>query len=50
MADGHAPAQYMASQGACLGRAGQVFVAQDSLGQVWVGGDSVTCVSGHVSL
>ena len=50
MAEGHAPAQYVASQGTCLGRAGRVFVAQDDQGQVWVGGDSVTCVSGQVSL
>ena len=50
IAEGHAPAQYVASQGACLGRAGQVMVEQDSQAQVWVGGDCVTCVDGRVGL
>ena len=50
IADGHAPRRYIASQGTCLGRAGLVHVAQDDDGQVWVGGDSVTCIDGHVTL
>ena len=48
--DGLAPARYLAAQGTCLGRAGRVFVEQDATGQVWVGGQSVTCVDGTVSL
>ncbi len=50
IADGHAPARYVAAQGTCMGRAGRVFIAQDSVDQVWVGGQSVTCVEGSVQL
>ncbi len=50
MADGYMPQQYTASQGVCLGRAGQVYLERDSTGQVWVGGESVTCIDGHVTL
>ncbi len=50
IADGHAPARYVASQGACLGRDGRVSIEQDAQGQVWVGGESVTCIDGSVSL
>ncbi|AYM95177.1 PhzF family phenazine biosynthesis protein [Acidovorax sp. 1608163] len=46
---GLAPAQYVASQGTCLGRAGRVYVEQDG-DTIWVGGSSVTCVSGEVLL
>jgi PhzF family phenazine biosynthesis protein len=50
IAEGLAPTSYIASQGTCLGRAGQVHIAQDEAGQVWVGGNSVTCIDGTVSL
>ena len=50
IADGHAPKRYVAAQGACLGRAGRVHIEQDSTGQVWVGGESVTCVDGQLML
>ena len=50
MAEGHMPERYMASQGVCLGRAGQVYLERDAQGQVWVGGESVTCVEGQVML
>jgi predicted PhzF superfamily epimerase YddE/YHI9 len=50
IADGHAPARYVAAQGTCIGREGRVYITQDDSGQVWVGGDSVTCVSGEVRL
>jgi len=40
----------VASQGACLGRAGRVHIERDATGQVWVGGDCVTCIDGRVSL
>jgi PhzF family phenazine biosynthesis protein len=46
----HMPGRYLAAQGACLGRAGRVHVTRDDSGQVWIGGDSVTCISGSVSL
>ena len=48
--DGLLPEQYIASQGLNIGRAGQVHVRRDAGGQVWVGGDSVTCVKGEVLL
>jgi PhzF family phenazine biosynthesis protein len=48
--EGHLPAHYLAAQGQCLGRAGRVHVMRDAEGQVWVGGDSVTCIDGKVTL
>ena len=50
MADGYMPAEYTAAQGACLKRAGQVYLQRDVEGQVWVGGESVTCINGTVTL
>ncbi len=50
IADGYAPERYLASQGVCLGRAGQVHLERDASGQVWVGGETVTCVDGTVML
>jgi PhzF family phenazine biosynthesis protein len=50
IAEGHAPERYVASQGGCLGRAGQVHIERDASGQVWVGGESVTCIDGYVNL
>lgn len=46
---GLAPAQYSVSQGHCLGRAGRVYLAQQGA-DIWVGGDSVTCITGQVLL
>jgi PhzF family phenazine biosynthesis protein len=50
IANGHMPKQYLAAQGTCMERAGRVHIEQDDDGQVWVGGQSVTCVSGSVEL
>jgi PhzF family phenazine biosynthesis protein len=50
IADGHMPSAYTASQGLNLGRAGRVYITQDEDGQVWVGGDVVTCINGTVAL
>jgi PhzF family phenazine biosynthesis protein len=50
IADDHMPARYLAAQGACLGRAGRVHIERDDAGQVWVGGQAVTCVDGEVKL
>jgi predicted PhzF superfamily epimerase YddE/YHI9 len=50
IAEGHVPARYVAAQGSCIGRAGRVFIEHDAQGQVWVGGDTVTCISGDVHL
>jgi PhzF family phenazine biosynthesis protein len=46
---GHAPPRYVAAQGAKLGRAGRVHIAKEG-GTVWVGGSSVSCVRGELSL
>ncbi len=48
--DGHLPDKYIAGQGQCLGRDGRVHVTRDAGGQVWVGGDVVTCIDGQVTL
>lgn len=50
IADGHLPARYVAGQGQCLDRDGRVFIERDAADQVWVGGHSVTCVEGQVTL
>ena len=47
--DGYAPARYVAAQGAALGRAGRVHVAQDG-DDIWIGGDCVALVQGSVRL
>ena len=46
---GLAPERYVAAQGTALGRAGRVHVARDG-GTVWIGGESVGCIEGHVTL
>lgn len=54
IADGLMPDQYSASQGVCMGRAGLIDLQRDAhrdaKGQVWVGGQSVTCITGTVTL
>ncbi len=47
---GLAPERYRASQGRAIGRAGNIFVNRDPQGQIWVGGASVTCVDGTVTI
>lgn len=47
---GLAPANYIASQGTALGRAGRVHVQRDGSGEIWIGGASVTCVDGQLRL
>jgi PhzF family phenazine biosynthesis protein len=42
------PTHYVASQGTVLGRRGRVRVARDAQDHLWVGGDTVTTVSGTV--
>ena len=49
IAAGLAPQRYVASQGTALGRAGRVHV--EKIGDdVWVGGETVTCIEGTVTL
>ncbi|MEJ5992614.1 PhzF family phenazine biosynthesis protein [Ramlibacter sp. PS3R-8] len=47
---GLAPTRYVAAQGTALERAGRVHVVQDAGGEIWIGGASVTCVDGRVTL
>lgn len=46
---GRAPTAYVASQGTVLGRRGRVRISTEGE-DVWVGGDTVTCVTGRVAL
>jgi PhzF family phenazine biosynthesis protein len=48
--DGRLPANYLAAQGAAIGRAGRLLISSDTAGQVWVGGQAVTCINGTVML
>ncbi|MDP2221173.1 MAG: PhzF family phenazine biosynthesis protein [Hydrogenophaga sp.] len=47
---GLAPERYVAAQGTAMARDGRVFIERDASGTVWVGGQSVTCISGQVAL
>ena len=49
LAGSRLPASYIASQGTVLGRAGRVHV-ETADGQVWVGGDTATTITGVVGL
>ncbi len=46
---GLAPPQYVAAQGAALGRAGRVHVQQRGA-DIWIGGDVVACIDGEVTI
>ena len=50
LATGRARAPYIASQGTVLGRRGRVHVSSDSDGTIWIGGGTITCVTGQVAL
>ncbi|CDO31086.1 PhzF family phenazine biosynthesis protein [Mycolicibacterium porcinum] len=47
---GAAPPQYRVSQGARLGRAGEISVVAEPDGSVWVGGATTTCLEGVATL
>lgn len=49
LGDGELTAPYVAAQGTALGRAGRVYVDQAD-GEIWIGGDAVTCIDGEVAL
>jgi PhzF family phenazine biosynthesis protein len=49
MEQGRMPTAYVAAQGSCIDRAGRVHIDLDA-GQIWVGGESVTCINGQVRL
>ena len=47
---GLAPERYVAAQGTAMQREGRVHIERDASGTVWVGGASVTCIHGEVTL
>jgi PhzF family phenazine biosynthesis protein len=47
---GRATAPYVAAQGTALGRAGRVHIDRGADGTIWVGGGTVTCVDGMISI
>jgi PhzF family phenazine biosynthesis protein len=47
---GRAASPYVASQGTALGRTGRVHISSDADGTIWVGGGTITCITGHVEL
>ena len=50
LGSGAATAPYVASQGTAMGRRGRVHVSTDDAGAIWVGGGTVTCVTGEVEI
>jgi PhzF family phenazine biosynthesis protein len=46
---GVAPNRYIASQGTALGRAGRVHVEREGK-DIWVGGNTVTCIEGKINV
>jgi PhzF family phenazine biosynthesis protein len=49
LGSGRVQAPYVASQGTAIGRAGRVHVSEAD-GEIWIGGNTVTCVTGTVQL
>lgn len=49
IAAGHLSAPYVAAQGTAIDRSGRIYISQAD-GDVWVGGDAVTCIEGSVDL
>jgi PhzF family phenazine biosynthesis protein len=47
---GQARPPYVVSQGSVLGREGRVHIDQDGDGTIWVGGGTVTCVTGSIEI
>jgi PhzF family phenazine biosynthesis protein len=47
---GRVTSPYVASQGTVLGRQGRVHISTDDTGAIWVGGGTITCVTGHVEV
>jgi PhzF family phenazine biosynthesis protein len=50
ISSGRARAPYVASQGTALGRRGRISISRDDDGTIWVGGGTVTCISGEVEI
>ena len=49
LGNGTLTSPYVASQGTVLGRAGRVRVSEAD-GEIWIGGDAVTCIDGTIDL
>ena len=49
LANGTLRSPYVAIQGTAIGRCGRIFV-EEAEGEIWVGGDAVTCIDGQVKL
>ena len=49
LANGTLTSPYVAIQGTAIGRSGRVFV-EEADGEIWIGGDAVTCIDGTVEL
>ncbi len=47
---GRAKAPYVAAQGTALRRSGRVHVSRDGDGTIWIGGGTITCLTGQVEL
>lgn len=45
---GRVKAPYVVGQGQALGRSGRVHIEQSDDGAIWVGGGTVTCMTGHM--
>ncbi len=48
--DGTLPPSYVAAQGTAIGRSGRAYIDTDDAGTIWVGGNTLTTISGTVSL
>ncbi len=49
LSTGDLTSPYIASQGTAIGRAGRIHVHETD-GEIWVGGDAVTCIDGSVAI
>jgi PhzF family phenazine biosynthesis protein len=47
---GRAAAPYLASQGTAIGRRGRIRITRDEANTIWVGGHTITCVTGTATL
>jgi PhzF family phenazine biosynthesis protein len=48
IADGTLPSSYVAAQGTAIGRDGRAYIDTDDDGTIWVGGDTLTTITGTV--
>ena len=49
LGSGRVESPYIARQGTAIGRAGRIYI-DEADGEIWVGGDAVTCITGLVEL